>query len=224
MNKPKEITVGSAITKIREPNTITGAPVCLLLHGWTGDESSMWVFGNKISEDWLVIAPRAPFMSVDPDLGGYSWVDQTIRHWPVYPNFFPAVNFLDTLISDVTDLYTGANFSKINLIGFSQGAAMAFVYAGVNATLIRKVALLSGFLPENYEGYLKSDQFKNLKVFIGHGTNDEIVPISKAMEAKQHFEGQCENLVYCISDVGHRLGSDCFNALERFMNEEMIGL
>ena len=224
MNKPKQITVGEAITKIREPNTIRGARVCLLLHGWTGDESSMWVFGNKISEDWLVIAPRAPFQSVDLDLGGFSWVDQTIKNWPVYPNFFPAVSFLDTLISDVASLYSGADFSKINLIGFSQGAAMAFVYAGVNPSLFRKVALLSGFLPEDYEGYVKTGQFRELNIFIGHGTNDEVVPISKAIEAKTHFEGQCKNMVYCVSDVGHRLGSDCFNALQSFMNEEMIGL
>ncbi len=219
MNKPKEILVGSVITKIREPKSITKAEVCLLLHGWTGDESSMWVFGNKIAEDWLVIAPRAPFQSIDPDLGGYSWVDQTIRHWPVYPNFFPAVNFLDTLMSDVSNLYQGANFSRINLAGFSQGAAMAFVYAGVKTSSIQKIALLSGFLPEDYEGFVKADQFNGLDVFIGHGTNDEIVPVSKAIQAKTLLDGNCRNLVYCVSDVGHRLGSDCFNALQRFMNE-----
>ena len=219
MNKPREIEVGSAIIKIREPNSITGEKVCLLLHGWTGDESSMWVFGNKIGEDWLLIAPRAPYLSVDPSLGGYSWVDQTIRHWPVYSNFFPAVNYLDTLISDLADLYPGANFSKISLIGFSQGAAMVFVYAGVNTSSIQKIALLSGFLPEEFEGYIKADQFKDLDVFIGHGTEDEIVSVHKAVEARAQFDGNSRNLIYCVSDVGHRLGSECFNALQRFMND-----
>lgn len=217
MNRPKEIMVGSAITKIREPQIITGARVCLLLHGWTGDESSMWVFGNKISEDWLVISPRAPFQSVGAALGGYSWADQTIRQWPTYQNFFPSINFLDTLMSDLADLYPGANFTEINLIGFSQGAAMTFVYAGVKTSSIQKIALLSGFLPEGYEGYVKSNQFNHMDIFIGHGALDEIVPVSKAIESRNRFNGQCKNLVYCVSDVGHRLGSECFNALQRFM-------
>jgi len=219
MNKTEQVLVGPVVTKIREPKQLAGAKVCLLLHGWTGDESSMWVFGNKLAEDWLLIAPRAPFRSVDADLGGYSWVDQTIRQWPTYPAFFSSVNYLDTLLSDAAARYPQANFSKISLMGFSQGSAMAFVYAGVNFALVRKLALLSGFLPEGFEGYVNADQFRNLEVFIGHGNADETVSINRAIEARSLFDGSCRSLVYCVSDVGHRLGSECFNALQRFMNE-----
>ena len=32
----------------------------LLLHGWTGDENSMWVFARGLSPNYWIVAPRAP--------------------------------------------------------------------------------------------------------------------------------------------------------------------
>ena len=219
MNKPKEILISSSKLKIREPEVILNAPVAILLHGWTGDESSMWVFGNKLENKWLIIAPRAPFPTIDQDLGGYSWVDQSIKQWPTHQDFFPAVDYLSNQINTLTEKYPYANFSKINLIGFSQGAAMGFVFAGAKTLSIKKLVLLSGFLPEGHEGYVNPDQFRSVELFIGHGRLDEVVPVSKANEVKTRFDGSCETLVYCVSEVGHRLGSDCFNAFKKFMND-----
>jgi phospholipase/carboxylesterase len=218
MNKPKEIVVGSSILKIREPETLFNAKVALLLHGWTGDESSMWVFGSKIDQDWLIIAPRAPYPSIDPDLGGYSWVDQSIKNWPMHQDFFPAVNYLKSLIENMSVKFPDANFSEISLIGFSQGAAMAYVYSGIRTASIQKLALLSGFLPEGHEGYVKKHDYKSVDVFIGHGNYDDVVSVNRAIAAKEHFDGYCNRLVYCVTDVGHRLGADCFNAFQKFIN------
>ena len=42
----------------------------LLLHGWTGDENSMWVFARNFPRAAWMLAPRAPFLAPS---GGYSW-------------------------------------------------------------------------------------------------------------------------------------------------------
>ena len=220
-NKPKEIEVGSSIVKIREPKDGSGSNprVAFLLHGWTGDESSMWVFGNKMDDDWLLVAPRAPYPSIDLDLGGYSWVNQSIKQWPTYQDFFPSVNNISNIVKKLAVRYPLTDFSKISLIGFSQGAAMAFVYAGAHKDVIDKLVLLSGFLPDGHEGFLKPEDINNLNIFVGHGSKDEIVPVQKAKEIKERFEDYCKGFVYCVTDVGHRLGSECFNSFQSFMND-----
>ncbi|MEJ2488024.1 MAG: hypothetical protein P8Y68_20085, partial [Anaerolineales bacterium] len=96
--------------------------VAILLHGFTGDESSMWVFTSKLSSDWLLIAPRAPFICQGTDLGGYSWIDQPITTWPVYQDFLPVVNELADTIKELGEGYF-PEIDKIHLAGFSQGAA-----------------------------------------------------------------------------------------------------
>jgi len=42
----------------------------LLIHGFTGDENSMWVFAQGLSPDCWIIAPRAPH-AAEP--GGFTW-------------------------------------------------------------------------------------------------------------------------------------------------------
>ncbi len=42
----------------------------LLLHGWTGDENSMWIFARNFPADMWIAAPRALYPA---EGGGYSW-------------------------------------------------------------------------------------------------------------------------------------------------------
>ena len=42
------------------PGSGRDARVMLLLHGWTGDENSMWAFARDLPASAWLIAPRAP--------------------------------------------------------------------------------------------------------------------------------------------------------------------
>ena len=75
----------------------------------------------------------------------------------------------------------------------------------------------SGFLPDASEGYLAESAMKDMKVFIGHGEKDEIVPVERARAAHQLFQDRHIPVQYCLSNVGHRLGSECFSAFTAFM-------
>jgi len=218
MNRVKELIVGSSVVKYREPENHDQAKIGILLHGWTGDESSMWVFGDKLNQNWFLIAPRAPYPTPGIGFGGFSWVNQTVQQWPTYHDFFPAVSFLNELLENFAVRFSSLDFTKYSVMGFSQGAAMSVVFAGVETNRIEKLVLLSGFLPEGYEGYTSGNKFNEVDVFIGHGSKDDVVPVSKAYEAKKLFDGNSRSLGLCISDVGHRLGSDCFKALQKFTN------
>lgn len=190
-----------------------------MLHGWTGDENSMWVFTSQLDEDWLLIAPRAPYPSKGTERGGFSWVDQRIDQWPLFVDFLPAVERLNQDIGELSGIYVGADFTQMSIFGFSQGAAMSFVYSMVHPATIKKLGLLSGFIPDNSEGFIPRKGEQSFETFIGHGNADQIVPVERAHEGIILLRNLGFFPKACFTDVGHRLGSDCFTALSDFLNQ-----
>ena len=71
----------------------------LLLHGWTGDENSMWVFASKAPEDVWIAAPRAPHAA---EQGGYSWRTLHPGTWglPTLNDLKPAADSLIRLVDE----------------------------------------------------------------------------------------------------------------------------
>jgi phospholipase/carboxylesterase len=216
-NNLQMMSLGETTIKIREPEVIDqNTPVIMMLHGYTGDASSMWVFSSKLSENVFIISPRAPYASRDNRFGGYTWVDQSIMQWPIYQDFFSSAQILESLLDDLAGRYPDLDFDKLNLVGFSQGGAMAIVFASTSKRRVEKIALLSSFIPDGSEGFLSKDRFANIDIFIGHGNKDDTVPIEKAREAENLLLEKGANTTVCYTDVGHQLGSDCFNAFGRF--------
>lgn len=221
MNKPETIELSGKVARIRIPVSSGTAPAILMLHGLTGDESSMWVFANRIGADSVVIAPRAPFKATGEGLTGYSWVDLPGEVWPTFRDFFPAVEWLAVFLEDLSKEYPGINHLSLKIFGFSQGGAMSFVYSMLHRAAVSKVGLLSSFIPDNSEGFIKAEKGQGLpRFFLGHGEQDNIVPAAMAQDAYQALTQRGYSVQLCLTDVGHRLGADCFSAFRRFMETE----
>jgi predicted esterase len=199
--------------KVREPEVVEGAPVLVLLHGWTGDENSMWVFANKLSKEAFLIAPRGLYPSRHELRDGYSWVEDTSIKWASKEDFYTSVGMLDRVLEGLASKYP-ADFNQLNLAGFSQGAAFASEYVMSHPERVKNLALLSGFLPEGVGP--SSADLEGKKIFIGHGSLDETVPVGKAHDANLLFQAMGAEVDLCITEVGHRLGADCFKGFNRF--------
>jgi predicted esterase len=213
----QRMEMNGGVMGVLAPPEVSPDKVAILIHGWTGDETSMSVFAKKLGEDWLVAMPRAPFPTADPDLGGYSWVDRSIREWPVYQDFLPGINWLKETMDQLLEGHGLPSSYPVHLSGFSQGAAAAVVYAAAVPKQIVKLALLAGFIPDLSEGFFNSPDFKRIDVFIAHGEKDETVPVSSAQKAKDLLDENGNQVQLCLSDVGHRLGKECFEAFSAFM-------
>lgn len=203
--------------KIREPvKLISANQVIFLIHGWTGDERSMWVFAPRLPKDALLIAPRAPFVSKHPEFGGYSWVEDRGGQFSALPTFEPALSKFDDLVTKLENRYPQANFRRVGFMGFSQGSAFCYAYALRNPQRVSRLAALAGFLPAGRERHLAP--LANVPVFIAHGTKDETVPVSKANEARAALEAAGVRVHYCESETGHKLGANCAKQLADFFS------
>jgi phospholipase/carboxylesterase len=220
----REINADGILFRVRPPSVAESNKVIILLHGWTGDEGSMWIFSSRLPEDAWLVAARGLYPS---SLGGYSWYPETQGLWPGVKQLQPAVeklatllnpeNFPDILFKPLSEI----NVEKrpLSLIGFSQGAALAFTFTLFYPQMVRAVAGLSGFLPDQFEDFIDSLPFNGIPVLLAHGRRDELVPVEKARQAVENLTRAGALVDYCEDDVGHKLSAACFRSLEVFFQD-----
>lgn len=209
--EPTSQQIGSWTLRVRAPEGPGPHPVFVLVHGWTGDENSMWVFSGRLPENALLIAPRG--LHPAPQ-GGFSWHPYHERGWPDLAEFEPAVVELLHLLTP--ENFPGGDFSGVRLVGFSQGAALCYALAILNPKRVVSMAGLSGFLPQGVEGVAASQPLQGKAVFVAHGSLDERVPVERARQGVETLEAAGARVVYCEDQVGHKLSAACFRGLEHF--------
>jgi phospholipase/carboxylesterase len=205
------ITIQKWVIRIQRPDGPGPFPVILMLHGWTGDENSMWIFAPRLPKKALIVAPRGLFGT---RMAGYSWHAEISTAWPWINDFKPAVESLYEAIS-VRKIADG-NFDELNILGFSQGAALAYSMAIMYPARVTSLAGLSGFLPDGGPSWLGSNRLNGLPVFIAHGTNDDLVPVERARKSVGFLQDAGANVTYCEDNVSHKLSAKCFHGLEAF--------
>ncbi|MDH5606424.1 MAG: dienelactone hydrolase family protein [Anaerolineae bacterium] len=218
-NELNIIEIGDWMVKHNRPEGEGPFEVILMVHGWTGDENSMWVFGSQLPPKYLMVAPRAPHKSMDPKYGGYSWLARRPSVWPDLEDFRVSVDALHGLIDNLNGTLQG-DFSKFHIAGFSQGAAVSYAYALIHPSRIISVAGLAGFMPEKADSAAAAKPLIDIPVFMGHGNQDETVPIEMAYHAQKVMESAGAKVSFCESDVGHKLGANCFRGYRQFMDQQ----
>jgi phospholipase/carboxylesterase len=220
-NQTKIVNNGDWVLRIKEPEGDGPFPVFLLLHGWTGDENSMWIFSSHLPENALMIAPRGTYPA---SIGGYGWyTDRDRKGLPAQTNQWPQVEDFHQAITGLFELLTARNFpqadfSKLNLVGFSQGAALSYTLTLLNPGRVMTSASLSGFMPEGAEDLVMDHPLTGKSMFVTHGTQDDLVPVKMARHAVELLEKAGAKVDYCEENVGHKLSATCFRSMENFFS------
>ncbi len=191
----------------------------LLLHGWTGDENSMWVFVRNFPLDYWTIAPRAPY-ATQPS--GYSWrtpqaPQSGTRGWPSLEDFRSSADALIALVDD----YAAQNeldAPQFDVIGFSQGAVLTNVVSLLYPERIRRAAVLSGFLPVGSESLVEKRPLNGKPFFVAHGTLDEMVKIEYARQSVEMLEHAGASVTFYEDEVGHKLSANGLHELEEYFS------
>ena len=212
LNRPSHLLeVNKLVIQARIPLGEGPFPVFAMLHGWTGDENSMWIFASRLPVNAILLSPRGLFNS---PLGGYSWYPKLDRAWPFLNDFDPAIAALTEVLS--IGHFPKGDFSQLRMLGFSQGAALVYSFALKQAKPLRALAGLSGFVPEGSAGLEEAQPIKDLAVFVAHGTRDKLVPIERARQGVEVLQQTGAVISYCEHEAGHKLNVDCFRSLQIF--------
>jgi phospholipase/carboxylesterase len=196
---------GVAVRMLRPPSK--GGLHILMLHGWSGDENVMWVLQTLLPEDTFLISARG----IHPlPMGGYHWSSSPASTEVAFNDFAPAIKALRTTLDMLHAAY-GFGHEKTLLMGFSQGAALAFS-AACDGIPTAGIIALAGFIPQGDVGALG-----RMPVFWGHGTHDDLVPVQRAREDVKRLLDASVEVHYCEADVGHKLGIECTRGLRRWL-------
>ncbi len=212
------ITFNNWTLRIRE-STHQQPRLLLLLHGLTGDENSMWVFARNLPSHYWMIAPRAPHPA---EPFGYSWRPRPSSTFgrPSLEQLLPAA---EALIQLIDEYQASARIEasperrrRIDVMGFSQGAAMSNLLAFLYPQRIRKTGILAGFVPGGLEELVTKRPLDGKPFFVTHGTKDEMVTIDRARASMALLEQAGAKVTYCEDEVGHKVSVTCLRSLKDF--------
>jgi phospholipase/carboxylesterase len=194
------------------PAQSTPSRLLLMIHGLSGDENSMWIFARNLPENVAVVAPRGIHLARE---GGYTWrkVRPDMQGLPVIEELRPSADALIGFVNDWSKT-VGITANQIDLIGFSQGAALTYTTAILHPDRIRALAALSGFIPRGAEKILSTGVLKGKSIFVSHGRQDDMVPVELARRSVALLEGSGALVKYCETDGGHKVSADCFPGLK----------
>jgi len=190
------------------------ARLLLLIHGYTGDENSMWVFARDLPAHYAMIAPRAMHASGST---GYSWrpVQGFDLGMPRLDQLRPSAEALIRLVDEYS-ASVEIDAGVFDVMGFSQGAAMSNLLAFLYPQRIRKTGILAGFVPSGLEELVTQRPLRDKPFFVSHGTKDEMVTIDRARASISLLEQAGAQVTYCEDEVGHKVSVTCLRALRRF--------
>jgi phospholipase/carboxylesterase len=199
--------------RFRRPTRPGPADLLLLLHGWMGNEEVMWIFGQNAPENLLILSPRALNSASG---GGYSWTEEVSGQLPAASELVNSADRLHDLVNN-QPWQTDLPINRVHLMGFSQGAALAYTYAVKYPDQVGWIAGLAGFVPDGLSNESSERPLAGKTIWIGHGRTDLIVPVERARAGKGRLEALGGQIHYCEGASGHKLSAACFKDLRRFL-------
>lgn len=197
------------IHRTRQPASGTAPyPALLMVHGWLGDENSMWAFSTALPTNAFIVSVRAPFATEN----GFGWTlpgeadsfERGLAALHEFVNQFPAQYSVDP--------------NAITLMGFSQGAAMCYALTLQHPELVHATAALAGFLPEQARPWATPNRLQGKPVFIAHGTEDPTVSVEEARKARDVLAGCGANITYHESSSAHKLSAQAMRDLKAWLS------
>jgi phospholipase/carboxylesterase len=182
-------------------------PLIIFLHGYGSNEQDLFSLTAQLPENYNYLSLRAP-MAVGED--AYKWFTRK----PDSPGYDGLTSQLASSQASLADFIAQASAKyhtapeQVILIGFSQGAIMAYETALRRPRSVGGIAALSGRLLPVVRGELTANaDLAGLPVFIGHGSDDPQLPVKDATEAQSALQGLgMTPQLHVYPGLGHSIG------------------
>ena len=206
---------------VREPKIKTDhPPLILLLHGVGSNERDLFSFADRLPANFLVVSARAP-LTIGTD--SYAWFHIDYSTGKRVINKAQAEKSRTILLQFLEQLKIEHpyNDKQVFLCGFSQGGIMSYSVALTRPDLIKGIAILSGRLLDEVKPMVATDeQLKNLKVFMAHGTQDNVIGVDFARSALAYLKSKHLQPTYKEYTLAHGINNEVLTDLLNWLNEQ----
>ncbi len=206
---------------IREPKVILDKnPLLLLLHGYGSNEEDLFSFASELPDHYYIISARAPYPL--PPYGNAWYAIDFDANMNKFSNDEQAIESRDLIVEFIDELIQKypIDSTKVNLIGFSQGAILSYAIALSYPEKVNKIVALSGYFNQNImkDGYENND-FSKLSFFISHGTVDQVIPVEWARKNPEVLNLLKVSNEYHEYNVGHGVAPQNFYDFKDFLEK-----
>ena len=159
----------------------------ILCHGYGGDGkdiSTLAISWQRFLPDAIFLCPNAPEVCSD-NPQGYQWFDlRSEREEIILEKSLIAEEKLSVFLDQVFNNLQ-LEFSSLALVGFSQGCMMSIQTGLKKKEQINCIIGYSGKVIN--QKHLSNNINSKPKIFLMHGANDQIVPPTHLLEAKEYL-------------------------------------
>ena len=190
--------------------------ILIMLHGYGSNYNDLISLSDFFGDDYVYISIQA---NHSLDINSYCWwslhfdKDHTLKS-----DFDQAKYSVENLNKFIQkEIITKYNFNNENIIllGFSQGAMLAYALSLNFYDIYKKVVGLSGKIQEEIIKPASNDKYKDHKFYCSHGIFDQTIPITYARKASDWFEKNKINHQFHEFDSQHNL---CMENIEGVKN------
>ncbi len=198
-------------------------PVLILLHGYGSSEGDLIEIAKTLDERFLTFSLRAPFKGSEV---GYSWYEltrtRTNELTSNYTELKESKAKILSFISNACKTYK-ADSTKVFLMGFSQGAIMAYDIALTSPTKIAGILALSGkMLEETKKAMTQATSVAKIKFFIAHGNSDNMIPIKEAEKANEFLKtNTIKEVTYKTYEMPHSISGAELNDIKAWLKKQI---
>ncbi len=183
-------------------------PAVVLLHGRGADEEDLVPVGRQLPGGVHLLSVRAP-TRLGP---GFTWYDIDLSagglhaSQPDPDDFDESLSLLSAFLETAIAEY-GLDDEQIGLLGFSQGAILALGALAEQPERYAWIVGLHGYLPARYDVNDLADA-AGTAVFLGGGTQDEVIPATRAEDAANRLEAAGVEVTFRTYPIGHGIGRE----------------
>ncbi len=164
-------------------------PCLLLLHGRGADEHDLLDLAALLDPRLLGVSVRAPLPA--PGLPGYQWHDSLGAGRPEPVSMLRSLGTLRSVLAALPGA-CAADPTRLFVLGFSQGAAMALALGCAEPEAVAGTIALSGYWPP----VARAEGLRGRPVFVGHGRDDAVVPPALGRAVRDALAGAGAELEY----------------------------
>lgn len=190
----------------REPKT-----ALIMLHGRGADEHDLFGLRTYLDPQLEVHSLRAPF---EYEWGGYAWFD-------LFENGTVDMEGFRQSHEEILSYIRSISADRLFLLGFSMGAIMGYAAALSQPGLCRGLIALSGFAPKQLESDYRLQELQDLQLFISHGLNDPVIPVTEARRTRSLLESSNAQVTYREYPMGHQIDQQCLSDLSLWLQQRL---
>lgn len=207
---PQTNTLSGLTYLVKEPVTKSDdAPLLIMLHGYGSNAQDLFGLAQFMPTRYRVISIQAPITLAKDS---YAWYHLDMAGGKPKYSFAEAEKSRKQIAQFIDEAKVKYKPKQVHLLGFSQGAIMSYSVAFKQSEKVKSITALSGRILQEVSASVKTSlALQQLKVFVGHGTTDNVLPIAYGKEAQDICTRLKVKLTYTEYAMGHEINQTELN-------------